>query len=130
MSQPVKIFFIGTLCAALIAAVGFLNTYYLESKLRTLESECVHDKSKEEGKQNELDFSRYGTLVCDAKELSDMRELKGIQAQIAKIQNDIRSSKKWPYSIGVLVLLFSAIPWSWYFLLRRIREIRDVIAGK
>jgi hypothetical protein len=130
MSQPVKIFFIGALCAALIAAVGFLNIYYLESKLHTLESECVHDKSKEEEKQNELDFSRYGTLVCDAEKLSNMRELKGIQAQIVQIQNDILLSKKWPYSIGVLVLLFSAIPWSWYFLLQRIRELRDIIAVK
>jgi len=31
-------------------------------------------------------------------------------------------------AIGVLVL--SAIPYAWYFLLRRIRELRDAIVGK
>jgi cell division protein FtsL len=130
MSKSIKIFFIGALCTTLIAAVGFLNTYNLESKLHSLESKCTNEKVEKAGKQGELDLSRYGTLVCDAAELSDLEELKGIQAQIVQTHNDVRSSKKWPYSIAVLVILFSSIPWAWYFLLRRVRELRDVIVGK
>jgi hypothetical protein len=68
--------------------------------------------------------------VCDAKLLVGNEEHKGIQAQIVQAQNDVMSSKEWPYSIALLVLLFSAIPWGWYFLLRRVQEIRNVIVGK
>ena len=130
MNQPIKILIMGVLIAALIATAGFLNSYYLESKLHTLESECAHGKSKEKDNHNELDFSSYGKLVCDSEELRGIGKLKGIQAQILQNQNDIWLSKKWYYSITLLVLIVSAAPLFWYFLLQRIREIRNVIVGK
>jgi hypothetical protein len=178
ISKPIKIFFAGAACAALIAAAGFSNTYRLELKLHKLESECekgTHDKSEQarlgtlanvtvsfadgashiyEGvpdgvtpdqveqraikdfggkKVTHLDRVIVKTApfeVCDAKSLVGTEEYKGIQAQIVQAQNDAGSAKEWPYFIALLVLLFSAIPWGWYFLLRRVQEIRNVIVGK
>jgi len=36
----------------------------------------------------------------------------------------------WALPGAAFVLAFSALPWLWYFLLRRIQELRDAIAGK
>ena len=54
----------------------------------------------------------------------------GVQAEIVTTQRAIWRWERWPYAAATLVALLSGLPWAWYFLLRRIRELRDVIAGK
>ncbi len=125
MDKPIKIFFCGIACTVLIAAAGFANTYRLESKLHQLELECV-----EQGKRDNK-FGNLATLLCDAESLvNSSGTSKGVQAQIVQAQHDVWSSKEWPYVLAFLVFLLSAVPWVWYFLLRRIRELKDAIVGK
>ena len=40
--------------------------------------------------------------------------------------SDVEAEMEWPESSVVLALLFS-VPWLWYFLLARIREISDAM---
>jgi hypothetical protein len=128
MDKPAKILLGGTICAAIIAAVGFANTHRLESKLRNLEAECV-----EEGKGDKLESGRF-KLVCDAESLVDLERNSessvGIQARVAAAKRQVLASESWPYILAAGVLVFSGLPWTWYFLLRRIRELRDAIIGK
>jgi hypothetical protein len=128
MDKPAKMLLGGTICAAVVAAVGFTNTHRLESKLRNLEVECV-----EEGKRKKLESGRL-TLICDAEWLAvaerDSEALVGIQARLAAVKREVSGFERWLYVLAVGVLGFSGVPWAWYFLLRRIRELRDAIIGK
>lgn len=96
--------------------------------MRNLEAECV-----EEGKRNKLESGRL-TLICDAEWLAsterDSEALVGIQARLATEDRRLSDYERWPYVLAAGVLAFSGVPWAWYFLLRRIRELRDAIIGK
>jgi hypothetical protein len=35
-----------------------------------------------------------------------------------------------PYLIALGIIVIAGLPWSWYFLLRRIRELSDAILGR
>jgi hypothetical protein len=122
MKKPTKILLGGALCAALIAAVGALNTARLKNNLRALEAQCERERTELRPK-----------LVCDAGDLSDLVStgpLVGIQAQIAEAHDDVRNSSAMPGLLAIGILIISAIPWTWYFLLRRIRELREAIVVK
>jgi len=56
--------------------------------------------------------------------------LKGIQDRIVKAQREASASKQWPYIVAEWILGLSLLPWAWYFLLRRIQELREAIVGK
>lgn len=126
MVKPRKIVIAGMIFAIAIAIVGVANSVRLEANLRQIESECV-----EEGKRDKTPDD--WVLVCDADSLlkDSSSFVKGsIQAKIVQAYNNSRSSRKWPYVVATFVFVLSAVPWTWYFLLRRIREIRDAVAGK
>ena len=42
----------------------------------------------------------------------------------------LRASKSWPPVVAAVIAVLSALPWLWYFLLRRIAELRAAIGGK
>lgn len=112
-------------CATIISVASYANIQRLESKLGRLEAQCV-----EEGEKDTSEWAEF-KLVCEAGELmSSGITSVGIQVQIVKTQEEIWSSSEWLFFLAALVLLLSAIPWAWYFLLRRIRELRDAITGK
>ena len=130
ISKASKIFFAGIVIASFVSAFGFLNTNLHESKVHKLESECAEEWKQDKSKLASEVALYGGTLVCDAQSLSSGDGNVGIQAKIVQAQNEVLSSKEWPYFAALLVLIFSAVPWAWYFLLRRIREVRDAVAGK
>lgn len=73
----------------------------------------------------------HGPLVCDAEELSTVEaSTGGIQAKIVQAHRAVTSSKRWPLTVALSVLVLSALPWAWYALLRRIGELRAAIGGK
>jgi hypothetical protein len=36
----------------------------------------------------------------------------------------------WPYALAAMIGVFSAVPWFWYFLLRRLAELRQAVLGR
>lgn len=129
MEKPTKVFLVGASFAALLFAGGKAHTLYLETKLDDLLSKCVAESARE-SKAGTLKFE----LVCDPKDLSrsrsDKNPLVGVQAELAKVQGQLSDSGEWPLLIALFVVVVSALPWAWYFLLRRIRELRDTIVGR
>ena len=128
MDKPTKIFLGGVICAAIIAAVGFANTHRLESKVRDLEALCV-----EEGKLGPQE--KGWKAACDAEDLAEIERqtgpiLKGIAGRVLAARREALASKGQLFPAAAGVLVFSGVPWVWYFLLRRIRELRDSISGK
>jgi hypothetical protein len=41
----------------------------------------------------------------------------------------ISASEKWPHVVAAIIAILGALPWAWYFLLRRIAELRAAISG-
>jgi hypothetical protein len=44
--------------------------------------------------------------------------------------NAQRASNQWPTKAAALLAILSVLPWAWYFMLRRIAELRDARTGK
>jgi hypothetical protein len=128
MQRPTKILIGGATVAVLVAVAGVANTVHLESKIHELEATCI-----EEGKHGLAKYPRV-QLLCDAKDLvrleTDSNPSTGVQAQIVSAQRADQDSRGWPYALAAVIIFLSALPWTWYFLLRRIRELRDAILGK
>lgn len=68
-------------------------------------------------------------LVCDPDELST-DTLTGVQAKIVSAHQATRASQSWPIPAALILLGIGTVPWLWYFLLRRIAELRSAIGGK
>lgn len=147
MDKPAKILLAGVLCAGLIVSVRVVANLRLENHVKQIRAECI-----EEGKR-EID---QGNLQCDAEVLvqrarekdllpqlrggdifdqlgfeSKYPKAKNVQEKLAFAYNEFQEKKanSWLYLIAVLVVGISTLPWLWYFLLRRIRELRDAVVG-
>ena len=117
MNKPIKTFFYGIACAALIAAAGYSNTFRLESNLHELELACVGQE-----RLNNHKFIEPATPLCDSKLLvNNSATSNAIQAKIIQTQLAVWSSKEWPHFMALSVALFFALPLLWSFL-RVIRE--------
>lgn len=76
---------------------------------------------------------RDGPLVCDPVSLQYPRielRLTPIQDQILESQRGGNSWLEGTLTLAIVVTLISTIPYLWYFLLRRVREVRDAVVGK
>jgi hypothetical protein len=105
----------------------------LENTIASLRTQCAA-QSQETAKVG----SSWGhdQLVCDPAILSSVSgSLVGIQKKISEAQVQIDLERQYhpmelPYFISIGILLASAVPWAWYFLLRRIRELSDAVRGR
>lgn len=70
-----------------------------------------------------------GKMVCDPDELSDV-STTGIQEKLVNAQRAAQASQSWPIPASLILIGIGSAPWLWYFLLRRIAELRSAISGK
>lgn len=56
--------------------------------------------------------------------------LRRVQQELVDVHNAAVQFREWPAVIGVGVFTLFAVPWAWYFLLRRIRELREAVMGR
>ena len=105
-----------------IVADSTMRDRSFDSRLEDLEQQCRQENVAIERAPGD-DFE----LTCSRHELWNLKG-GGVQGQIAKANHD----QAWWRSVlplGFVVPVVMGIPWAWYFLLRRIRELRDVLAG-
>ncbi|WP_286978181.1 hypothetical protein [Pseudomonas sp.] len=122
MSNPIKIFLAGLAIAFLVLIGQLANTYRLESILKELQAQCI-----EEGKNDKTEWADF-ELVCDAGSLGV--NSTGIQKKVVEANSKVKQSRVLPYNIVAIILAIFTAPLAWYFILARIRELRDVLAGK
>jgi hypothetical protein len=62
---------------------------------------------------------------AEANRIADCR------AKVGKVPDDaaISRSKRWPMQAAAVIAILGALPWAWYFLLRRIAELRAAFGG-
>jgi hypothetical protein len=143
MDKTLKFFVAGVAIAAGLAAFcaisNGINADQHRQKLASLESTIavLQAKCVAESEENSKSGTGYGhdPLVCEPKQLASSSDLGGIQKEIAAKQTAINDERKYypmelPYLIALGIVLIAALPWSWYFLLRRIRELSDAIRGQ
>lgn len=122
MDNLTKLALAGATVAAIVVGAAVYNNQRLESRLRDLQSMCGSVSAAEE---------RIGFRpTCDVGSLIGAGEsLKGVQADIVATQRAIWNSSSWPYMLALFIFVLACLPYAWYFLLRRIRELRSAIVG-
>lgn len=120
MDKPIKILLSGIACAGIIASGQVFYNRWLENQLKQIEAECIIERGER-------------TWVCDAEELETVDvKGQGVQTKLVSAYRAVQQEKLFPrfFLIAAFIMVLSALPWLWYFLLRRIRELRDAILGK
>ncbi len=133
MDKPAKILIGGIIAGALIYGLAEMNMFRLERRVQELQRACVAETEAEAKKQGALSalasiFS--GKMTCDPVELARSDGYTGIQGQLAAAERDVLRWANWPQISSIAIPLVCSLPWLWYFFLRRIRELREAIAGK
>jgi hypothetical protein len=123
----------GIFVGALIYGLGELNRFRLERRVQELQKACVAEteaQAKNRGTFSALMSIFSGKATCDPVELAKSNGYVGIQGQLAASERDVLRWADWPLVVGMAIPLVCCLPWLWYFLLRRIRELREAIVGK
>ena len=86
-------------------------------------------------------------LVCDPEQLASVSNasargrrdyripLAGTQKEIADKEAALNDEQQYhpmelPYLFALAIVLIAGLPWTWYFLLGRIRELSNAIRGQ
>lgn len=141
MDRTLKILLGGLAIAALVVGVGFAGSIRSSFHITDLVAQCEtetnnppkYQDTESAAKSHGFDFSSMRYVGCDPEVLrteSRSSPFVGIRAQII---DTLRQGERWfeqAIVIAIGVLILSATPFAWYFLLRRVRELHDAIVGK
>lgn len=119
--------------AALAYGLGEMNTLSLERRVQELQRACVAEteaEAKKQGAFSSLTAIFSGKATCDPVELARSDGYTGAQGLLATAERDVLRWANWPTILAIAILLVCSLPWSWYFFLRRVRELREAIVGK
>jgi hypothetical protein len=133
LDKPTKVLIGGIFVGALIYGLGEMNTHRLERRVQELQKACVAEKEAEAKKQgtfSALTSIFTGKPTCDPVELARLDSDIGIQGQLAAAERELLQWDNWPAITGVVLVVMCSLPWLWHCFLRRIRELREAIAGK
>jgi hypothetical protein len=133
LDKPTKILISGIFAGALIYGLGEVNTFRLERRVEELQRACVAEteaQAKKQGTFSALTSLFLGRATCDPVELARSSGYIGIQGELAVTERDVLRWANWPPIAGSVISLACCLPWLWYFVLRRIRELREAITGK
>lgn len=128
MSKQAKIFFIGVVVGFIVLAVGYALDRRDQSALDELVAKCKTE-TIEAPKGPWLKY-QVAPLVCEPSELIKYTKLVGVQQEIVQSYWERGNSFFWSQVLAVLLLGVFALPYAWYFLLRRVRELVKAITGK
>jgi hypothetical protein len=121
MDKSMKTLIIGAVCGLAIASVGVVINWQLQQKLDGLVKTCAAERDKRAG-----GFKPF----CDPRDLAAFDSGVGIQGEIISVQRQLDWWDHWLQLLGLAIAVGLALPWCWYFLLNRIRELRDATIGK
>jgi hypothetical protein len=132
MDKLAKLLAAGVVCGLAIASLGLANTYRLEWKIEKLSAACVAEGERDRNTPDAPAWKRDIILLCDAETLAkDTTHIPpGIQGELVSARLALDSSRRWPFLLAMAIAGVLAVPWCWYFLLNRIRELREALIGK
>lgn len=130
MERHTKYFLVGATLASIILLGGYLTSIYDNSQLSSLVAKCKAETAQAP-KGPWLDFQK-AALVCEPDVLSKLgaENAVGIQKEIVVSRSASGRTFNNAKVTALVVFLLFGTPYAWYFLLRRIRELRDAVVGK
>lgn len=153
ITTPIRIFLGGIIIAIIILGLGWANTTRLTSKLNQLEKDkwevYADNKSPSNNAPTRSATSKKlsGKLVPredlpthpgDHPSLSEQwdqtpvpdEQFSAKEREIDSVRYAVNDSRMMTFVIAASIIAASLLPWLWYFLLKRIRELREAIIGK
>ena len=132
IEMPTRIFLGGLVVALFVLGVGYTAVLVNKLHLVDLVAQC---ESKNSGATQEKDKDGWENvpIVCEPEilaQLSSNPPSVGIQAQIEDVYRQGQRKFDQAIFIAYIVAFFSVVPYAWYFLLRRVRELHNAIMGK
>lgn len=133
MERTAKIAISGLVIGCVIAGLSVEHSARLNSKLESARAECVAEGKREANTTaiGKMAAKYRGKLDCDPASLQQ-NDVRGNNAQNNLLQayQEQEAWSPWPILVGILTTFISALPWLWYFILRRLAEIRQALLGK
>ncbi len=123
MDRQTKYLLVGATLAVCILLGGYVASIYENSQLSSLVEKCRAQAAQAPNGKG---------LVCEPNVLFKLvgENDIGIQKQIVEsLSTSERTFDNAKY-IALIVFILFCLPYGWYFLLRRIRELRDAVAGR
>ena len=136
MTLSTKVLIAGLSLGVAVMAAGLVNTRHLQARVEMLHAQCIAEGEKQAtvpGSYSALAAEYGGKLACDPMELvnsTGANNTSGTQGQLVAAQRKALDSTQWPSFLGTAIACFLAIPSAWYFLLRRLKEIREALSGQ
>lgn len=128
MSKPLKVLAIGVLLAVGVMATGYFVQRGQLAKVDALVAQCKGEHlSRPDGPWKKW---QQDPLVCDPAELVLLPNKVGIQRAIMDARYEAYDTTNTAAWIAGMVVVLSALPFLWQFLLNRIRELANAIRGK
>ena len=132
MTNQLRYLLFGSVIALVVLCVGFFMNQYLSGEVESLVAQC-----KVEHKKAQADAPAWAKdpLVCEVQALASQSpssgsQLVGIQARIVERHEQAHVWLLRSRLLAAFIFVALALPYSWYFLLRRIAELREAIAGR
>lgn len=122
-----RVLIVGLMGAVFLCSVGYYLDWRQGENIKEIGLRCTNEAAIERAK-SELDFQ----MLCDPLELFPLDErVIGVQKELVEAvkARDVSNTHHW-YSAAIFFALALAIPYLWYFLLRRLREVRDAVTGR
>lgn len=131
MDKFTKLLAVGIACGFIVASLGLANTYRLERKIENLSAACVAEGQRDRNTPDAPAWKR-DSMVCDPKDLAKNTAHipPGIQGELVRAQLALDLSRNWPLLLAVAIASALSLPWCWYFLLNRVKELREALIGR
>jgi hypothetical protein len=140
MKKPSVFLVAGLASAALLWIAGTLYTRSLTRHEAELETQCRNSAPAQgepdvgfvpfcDWKSIQGSYATTPGRVYDPDVLAAYAPV-GVQREILDAHQAVVASKAWPLPAVLTLFAVGVIPWLWYFLLRRIAELRAAIGGK
>lgn len=133
MQKPTKVLLVGSAIAISLSGAAFVIAEHADAKVDQAVAAC---KAADARRDNDpmKPWTQYA-LLCDPSDfygkgmsevwVSPQKEVR--DAIEARGSNNLSGAM---YGFSFLIAFLSFIPWAWYFLLRRLREVRDALVGR
>ena len=126
INRPLTSLMIGIVLVCSAVAGDWLYSRHLVAQLNRLVAECKHQAAHEQSLPHGF------TLLCEPSDLEDLEQpvdvpMPGVQGEIVAAKERLESKPTWPAPLAALLAVVLSLPWLWYFLLNRLRELRNAL---
>lgn len=133
LEKPTKLLLYGIVLGIVVLVTGFAVSYYYSSLADDLVTECKNENKK----PTLAGAPSWGKdpLLCNLHELESTvtgsnHGLVGVQAKMVETHRLVDSWRSRANMLSAVLVGIFALPYGWYFLLHRIKELSNAIFGK